>query len=830
MKKFTAFVLTAVLAFNAFTPFDAEVPQNAAVSAYAQAAVAEYGGWHESAYIIWNNDDKPTEAKVYYKKSTDSTYTQIDSELIRPTADGGRADIVGIAKGSYDIKVETADGAVLEQKNVEVSAYDRSGYAHFNYNSGVGAYNDDGTPKSDADIIYVTNATKNTVEYNGKKGIANILADGTKLKNPLIVRIIGKVDTQTRDKDGTKTTDSVNGVVAINGLQDVAWDDDSYFNMLDVEAGSNITVEGIGTDASVEKWGFTFKRSSSIEVRNLHFALYPEDACSFIGDQKKGECRNIWLHNCTFDKGENKYDLTNEKDKGDGDGSTDIVWSQYVTVSGNRFNDCHKTSLNGNGDSVKQYNITWHHNYFNNCGARLPLIRQANMHSYNNYFRNCGNCIDSRASAWVLSEANYFEKCSNAHIVRGSETFGNPIIKSYNDVLVDSGVNNNAKTLQTATDRAAVYTVSGNLNPYPNFDTNSEVFYYKDGKSDVELLQTAEEAKAYCTENAGVFKGGSDIPVVYEQDEKPVEEVIETVPVKLGTPEQGVISASETSVADGENSVTYRSDTDDYKITDHSTTSTTTWTVPFAEQSSGKLVVQGRLVPLVAASKWAMLQIRGGESAVAALAADADKTLCLKAGENYYKTGIGINAGTNYSYTFVIDFGAKTAALTLNGITVSAPIEASKADNVYFMTAVKPANRDMIVSLPDVGMAAENSESTTQASDKTTVEATTETTTEATTETTTEATTEATTQQETGTTAEGDLYLLGDVDLNGKIEANDSVFALQYTLNKNALDFGGPVRELYALMNADVNKDKKVDADDAARILQKALVSTFSFE
>lgn len=44
-----------------------------------------------------------------------------------------------------------------------ITAYDRSGYAHFNYTSGVGAYNDDGTPKANAQIIYVTEATKNTV-------------------------------------------------------------------------------------------------------------------------------------------------------------------------------------------------------------------------------------------------------------------------------------------------------------------------------------------------------------------------------------------------------------------------------------------------------------------------------------------------------------------------------------------------------------------------------------------------------------------------------------------------------------------------------------------
>ena len=63
--------------------------------------------------------------------------------------------------------------------NVDVMEYDRSGYAHFNYNEGVGAYKDDGTLKDNAIVLYVTDATKNTVElkYNGKtvRGIGNIL-------------------------------------------------------------------------------------------------------------------------------------------------------------------------------------------------------------------------------------------------------------------------------------------------------------------------------------------------------------------------------------------------------------------------------------------------------------------------------------------------------------------------------------------------------------------------------------------------------------------------------------------------------------------------------
>ena len=39
---------------------------------------------------------------------------------------------------------------------VEVTEHDRSGYAHFNNESGVGAYNNDGTLKSNAVVVYIT--------------------------------------------------------------------------------------------------------------------------------------------------------------------------------------------------------------------------------------------------------------------------------------------------------------------------------------------------------------------------------------------------------------------------------------------------------------------------------------------------------------------------------------------------------------------------------------------------------------------------------------------------------------------------------------------------
>lgn len=793
MKKFLSLMLAAVLAAGSVNTYAFEPPLTVYTEDAPQAAQsveAECGSWHESIYITWKNDASAASAEVYYKESGTDEYTGLDSELVRQTSDGGRADIVGIKAGYYDIKLVTAAGAEFVQENIPVDNFDRSGYAHFKRSEGVGGYNNDGTPKDKAVILYVNNANKNTISYGGKTGIGNILANASKIDVPLIVRFIGTVDTQTRDADGTKTTDKNNGVVALNGLTDKAMSDDSYFNMLDVKNAENITIEGIGTDAVIDKWGFTFSDCNSIEAKNLTFQRYPEDACSFLGSNG----RNFWLHDCTFNIGENKYDLTDEKDKGDGDGSTDIARSQYITFSYNRFNKCHKTSLNGNGDSVKQYHITWHHNFFNECSARLPLARQANIHIYNNYYYNCGTCIDARASTWILSEANYFE-CTNDSgmnaIITKSGSNGLPIVKSYNDVFVGSArtmenINNSIHIVQSRDQRIDA---DSNSNPYPNFDTNSSVFYYSNGKTDVLLLQSAEAAKESCIKNCGVMTSGGDIPVVLPTTttETTTETTTLVTEIATHTPEAGKTPASDTGSADL-NTVTYREDTDDYYLLDRSSSATTIWRVPFDTQTSGTVIARGKVTPQVAANKWTLAQVRGlnadgTEDCIASLAVNTSGTLCLRTGaDSYVPTAKNISAGKTYSYELITDLATQTAYLKLDSEdTISIPINAADVSSVYFMTAQKAADRDIAVTMPTVYKVAESTDTP---------------------------------------------IVFGDADADGTLTASDTAALLQKTLRE---DFIMPIENKTEnwLDYADVDLDGIITASDAVNVLQKVLDSSF---
>ncbi|MDE7265269.1 MAG: InlB B-repeat-containing protein, partial [Clostridia bacterium] len=421
---------------------------------WTQTNILACAGYEEGAYVnIYTNGNSLSNISVSYKSLDGShAYQAIDRELIREYDGYVRADIVGLAEGAYSLEINV--GGTKEYKDVSVTSYDRSGYAFYNRSAyatdttaseGVGGYKDDGTPKDNAQIIYFSEGNKNTqtVNFTGTSynftGIGEVLTNLYRAKNPVIIRIVGKISAATwklLDYNADKKYSASNkmpvaNVIGINnkpltdatsltqadlilagyneldtseysellglsskatyssGAFDSAWNDCSI-----TKGAHDVTVEGIGTDAEIFQWGMTWKQASSIEVRNITFSDYTEDACAFQGDTnvKTGATANfdsyyIWLHNCTFNRGKNYWDLTDEQDKHDGDGSTDLKLVYGVTLSYNHYVNTHKTGLVGASDTSYSYNITYHHNYYEGCESRMPLARLANMHMYNNYYK-----------------------------------------------------------------------------------------------------------------------------------------------------------------------------------------------------------------------------------------------------------------------------------------------------------------------------------------------------------------------------------------------------------------------------------------------------------
>ncbi len=544
-------------------PPDPDVPAEDDIITYAHSG-------EECAAFEWKDADA-NKAKVEYKLSSSNSYIPVDKELIRQiSADTARVDILGLKGGAkYDFRITTGGGKIKIITGVEISSHDRSGYAHHNYTEGVGAYNDDGTLKSDATVIYVTEENKNNVDGSGKS-IAEYLASARGNKKPIVVRIIGTVGAATwkegnvtytktssnTDSDGNLLPEAIVGAngkaldqknwtqaelvaggynvldtsrfAELKGLSStIKWDSskqefDSCWNDCQIREVNNITVEGVGEDAEIFQWGMTFKNCNSVEVRNIRFYDYTEDACSIEGSENSTTLsgfkhKNFWIHHNTFDIGVNYWDVCKEQDKHDGDGSTDFKYLSHITVSYNRYNGTHKTGLVGGSDSAHQACFTFHHNYYNACDQRMPLGRQANMHMYNNYYSGSGlYSISLRAGAYAFIENCVFtgkDKTKPIELVNGS--YGVPSAKVINCDIDEKKISNaisGGKNLYVGSDRTAAVE-GGNLYGL-NFEQDKDFYTVPD------MLATAD-VKTIIPEVAGVMHRNSNIDLGGTVDPEP---------------------------------------------------------------------------------------------------------------------------------------------------------------------------------------------------------------------------------------------------------------------------------------------------------------------
>ncbi len=518
MKKCTVKKCTAIAAAALITGTFTAVGGNGAplqyndnmLSAYAETntevegvKVESAGGWNEMLYLVVSGISHSDVTGISYSGASNGKFSDDDLEyLARDTDNGLRVDIPGLKAGNYTVTIMTSKGDITES-NISVGAQDRSGYAHFNYNDGVGAYNNDGELKPDAIILYVTDENKDTVSVTSKdgttvSGIGNILnsagqdvgdgktSNGSTVTNtnsdiikklaedgtPLVVRIVGNV-TAPYGLTAYNTTD-FGGLKGDNGF------------MARMKSGKDITIEGIGTDACINGWGLHFiceesapEFGKSFEVRNLEFRNVPEDAVGMEGVQVNGvvtaSVERCWIHN-------NEFYVPNiekpaESDKKQGDGACDFKRGQYFTNSYNYYEGYHKTNLVGANDSNLQYNISFHNNYWKDCAARGPLARQANIHIYNNIYEHQTDVgQDSRANSYFFSEYNLFENCDDCTVIKSGGA-----IKSFNDSFVNCEHETTGTVVTSKTE-----TISNN-NKYPDFDTNASLSYIPTGDY---ILQT----------------------------------------------------------------------------------------------------------------------------------------------------------------------------------------------------------------------------------------------------------------------------------------------------------------------------------------------------
>lgn len=447
------------------------------------SAIIEARGWQESAYAEWSLTEGAS-YDVYVKGGDHADWTAIDAELVRRYATHGRADVVGLRPGTYRLRVVPKVGGTplpaYETGDLTVTAYDRSGFAHKDYR-GVGAYNDDGTLKPGAQVIYVSAANAKTVTatlssgtFTGLQAILNAYQKGN-VSTPLAVRVVGLV----KDGDTDEYGSSAEGI-QIKGRN--------------ADSALNITVEGIGEDATIKGFGFLLRNARSVEFRNLGIMRQMDDGISLDTDNS-----NIWIHNVDV-----FYGKAGSGDKAKGDGAIDVKSnSKYVTISYCHFWDTGKSSMAGMKDESGPNYITYHHNWFDHSDSRHARVRTMSVHLYNNYFDGVSKYgVGATTGSSVFVEANYFRATHNPMLIslqgtdaRGTGTFSGEsggMIKSYANVYAETGSSSYYQPIRwsptvTSFDcyeagaradevPSSVVSLAGGAS-YNNFDTNATLMY-----------------------------------------------------------------------------------------------------------------------------------------------------------------------------------------------------------------------------------------------------------------------------------------------------------------------------------------------------------------
>lgn len=440
--------------------------------------ITEAKGWQESAYLKW----APFEGASSYNVYVDDK--KIDAQLVRQYKSYYRADVLGLKEGTYSVKVVpvNAEGAEIAgantASNLVVKSYNREGFAHFKYD-GVGAYNNDGTLKAGAKVLYITARSAKTVSTTVNTG-----------KLETITGLQSIIDAYSKGKDKTPIAFRFIGKISLSDLDHIS----SSAEGLQIKgAKMNMTFEGVGDDATVYGFGFLLRNATSVEFRNLAIMRCLDDAMSLDTNNS-----HVWIHNMDLFYGKKG----GAADQAKGDGTVDIkANSQYITVAYNRFWDNGKASMCGMKTESGPNYITYHHNWFDHSDSRMARIRTMSVHMYNNYYlHNDVYGVGATMGSSVFMESNYFDATKRPIMsskqgtdAKGDGTFSGEnggLIKAYGNVFANKpdnfsyvpyAENNTSFDAYEVSDPseqvpASVKTLVGGTS-YDNFDTNPSLMY-----------------------------------------------------------------------------------------------------------------------------------------------------------------------------------------------------------------------------------------------------------------------------------------------------------------------------------------------------------------
>lgn len=256
-------------------------------------------------------------------------------------------------------------------------------------------------------------------------GLDDLVASRTSYSSykDLIDAYVNACTTSTDDKSAGSSSE----------MGEIIWDcNHAYGDMVKLKMASNTWIIGTSANAGFRGGQISINGVSNIVLRNLNikdaYDPFPHHEkgdgynAQYDGIVVQGTSENIWIDHCTF---EDTLHLINVNTAGSTsekfqtfDGLLDMKNDcKGITISWNKFQNHDKTMLIGSsdkdGDNTKR-TITLHHNYFFNCGQRLPMVRNSQIHIFNNiyevdnpYYRS-QYCIGVRKNSLIIAENNYF--------------------------------------------------------------------------------------------------------------------------------------------------------------------------------------------------------------------------------------------------------------------------------------------------------------------------------------------------------------------------------------------------------------------------------------
>lgn len=262
-----------------------------------------------------------------------------------------------------------------------------------------------------------------------------------------------------------------------------------YKAKIQVQLASNTAIIGINNPI-LRGASFSVRKIDNIVIRNITV----QDTIDPFPHHEDGDgwnaqhdaisidnATNVWIDHCTLADTLKLGTAANGEKWQVYDGLCDMKGNSTanITVSYTKFYNHDKTMLIGSSDSDgdnSMRKITLHHNYFLDCGQRLPMVRNSTIHIFNNVYDTDSNryyiqqyAVGVRKGSVIYAENNYF---------------GSGIKYSFKDsygTLYSSG--NNGSTINS--------TVSGST----LFSSAVNAYSYS--------LDSASDAKTSVTNNAG---------------------------------------------------------------------------------------------------------------------------------------------------------------------------------------------------------------------------------------------------------------------------------------------------------------------------------------